>query len=169
MGIFNTYSVSHPMNADSPRRFALEAREAKRAEALSIGIDGDFISSFVERFYARVREDKLLGPIFADRISDWPAHLEQMKRFWRSVLHNSGEFTGSPMRKHVAIDGLEENHFSRWLALFNETLRDGQVLAEATTHVGAKARTIAESLLTGIKMQRDGLAGARIGKEVFNV
>jgi hemoglobin len=157
------------MNADSPRRFALEAREAKRAEALSIGIDADYIASFVERFYARVREDELLGPIFAERIADWPAHLEQMKRFWRSVLHNSGEFNGSPMRKHVAIDGLEERHFSHWLALFQETLRDGETQAEATAHVGTKARTIAESLLTGIKLQRHGLTNSRIGKEVFDV
>ena len=151
------------------RSFALDAREQKRVEALSIGIDADYISSFVERFYARVRDDDLLGPIFAERIADWPAHLEQMKRFWRSVLHNSGEFTGSPMRKHVAIDGLEERHFSRWLALFHETLRAAEVHAEATTHVGTKARTIAESLLTGIKLQRHGLAGSRIGKEVFDV
>lgn len=151
------------------RSFALDAREAKRAEAISIGVDADYISSFVERFYARIRDDELLGPIFAQRVADWPAHLEQMKRFWRSVLHNSGEFNGSPMRKHVAIDGLKERHFGRWLALFLETLRDGEVNAEATAHVGTKARTIAESLLTGVKLRRHGLAGSRIGKEVFDV
>lgn len=157
------------MNADNSRRFALEARRTKLGDALSIGVDASYISSFVDRFYDRVREDELLGPIFAERISDWPAHLEQMKRFWRSVLHNSGEFTGSPMRKHVAIDGLDEHHFRRWLALFDETLRDGEVHAEATERVASKARTIAESLLTGAKLQRDGLAGSRISKEVFDV
>lgn len=155
------------MTAESPRRFALEARQAKLDEALSIGIDADYISSFVERFYARVRDDELIGPIFAEHISDWSAHLEQMKRFWRSVLHNSGEFAGSPMRKHVAIDGLDEHHFTRWLTLFRETLRDAEANAEATDHVGTKARTIAESLLSGIKLQRHGLAGSRIGKEVL--
>lgn len=157
------------MNADNSRRFAVEAREAKRAEALSIGIDAEYIASFVDRFYARVRADDLIGPIFAQHVEDWPVHLEQMKRFWRSVLHNSGEFTGSPMRKHVAIDGLDEHHFRRWLTLFDETLREGEVRAEATDRVVYKARTIAESLLTGIKLQRDGLAGSRIGKEVFDV
>ena len=96
------------MNANMPRRFALEAREAKRAGAFAIGIDGEFIATFVDRFYARVQADDLLGPIFAAHVTDWSVHLEQMKRFWRSVLHNSGEFTGSPMRKHVAIDGLED-------------------------------------------------------------
>jgi hemoglobin len=157
------------MNADTPRRFALEARQAKRAEALSIGIDADYIGSFVERFYARIREDDLLGPIFATRIEDWPAHLEQMKRFWRSVLHNSGEFNGSPMRKHVAIANLGAGHFSHWLTLFYETLRELEPSAEATSHVGTKARMIADSLLTGIALQRDGLDRARIGKELPHV
>ena len=157
------------MTAENQRRFAMEARQAKFSEALSIGIDEPYISSFVDRFYDRVRDDELLGPIFAERIAHWPTHLEQMKRFWRSVLHNSGEFNGSPMRKHVAIDGLEECHFTRWLILFRETLRDGETHAEATDHVGSKARTIAESLLTGIKLQRHGVAGSRIGREVFDV
>ena len=157
------------MNANMPRRFALEARAAKRADAIAIGIDSDFIASFVDRFYARVRADDLLGRIFAAHVTDWPAHLEQMKRFWRSVLHNSGEFTGSPMRKHVALDGLEEHHFSRWLMLFRETLHEIEIHPEATEHVGGKARTIAESLLTGIKLQRGGLDGSRIRKEAFYV
>ncbi|HSG35433.1 MAG TPA: group III truncated hemoglobin, partial [Sphingomonadaceae bacterium] len=72
-------------------------REAKRAAAEAIGIDADYVSSFVDRFYARIREDRLLGPIFAERISDWDAHLAKMKQFWRSILHNSGEFRGNPM------------------------------------------------------------------------
>ena len=157
------------MTAANAQQFALNARKAKLSEALSIGIDAEYISSLVDQFYARVREDELLGPIFADRIDDWPVHLAQMKRFWRSVLHNSGEFNGSPMRKHVAIDGLEDKHFSRWLGLFRETLRDGEAHREATDLVAAKARTIAESLLTGIKLQRHGINGSRIGREVFDV
>lgn len=157
------------MTAANTHPFAQEARKAKLAEALSIGIDAAYIASFVDRFYARVRDDDLLGPIFADRIADWPALLAQMKRFWRSVLHNSGEFNGSPMRKHVAIDGVAEQHFSRWLILFRETLSDGETDAEATAQVVGKARTIAESLLTGIKLQRHGLSGSRIERKTFDV
>lgn len=157
------------MNAANTHPFALDARKAKLAEALSMGIDAAYISSFVDRFYDRVRDDDLLGPIFADRIADWAAHLKQMKRFWRSVLHNSGEFNGSPMRKHVAIDGLEEHHFTRWLTLSRETLRDRETKVEATDQVAGKARTIAESLLTGIKLQRHGLSGSRIERKSFDV
>ncbi|HPZ88847.1 MAG TPA: group III truncated hemoglobin [Flavihumibacter sp.] len=41
------------------------------------------IQLLVDRFYQRVRENKLLGPIFAGVIGDqWPKHLEKMYRFW---------------------------------------------------------------------------------------
>jgi hemoglobin len=68
------------------RRAHIEAlRERKRAEAEAIGIDADYISALVERFYGKIREDALLGPIFAERISDWDLHLGRMKGFWRSA------------------------------------------------------------------------------------
>lgn len=46
-----------------------------------------------------------------------------MKGLWRSVLHNSAEFSGNPMLKHLAISGLELAHFVRWLDLLYATLR----------------------------------------------
>lgn len=114
----------------------------------------------VDRFYASVREDELLGPIFAARITDWPPHLHRMKQFWRSVLHNSGEFAGNPMVKHIAIPGLTARHFGRWLELFYANLRDMNPDPRALQVVGDRARMIAESLLTGIAIHRDGIGGA---------
>lgn len=155
--------VNVPITAS---RHAFTAREAKREAARAIGVDEAFISSLVDRFYARVRDDALLGPIFDERIEDWPFHLDRMKRFWRSVLHNSGEFSGSPMAKHAIIPGLDAGHFDRWLRLFYATLREDEPADEATRLVAAKARMIAESLLTGLAMKRDGLAQAGIGKDL---
>ncbi len=157
---------SPPENADARRDHVQAARAAKRAQAETIGVDADYISSFVERFYARIRKDELLGPIFAERIEDWDTHLGRMKSFWRSVLHNSGEFSGNPMIKHIVIPGLDVSHFSHWLELFYATLRDEEPDPEATALVAGRARMIADSLLTGIEMQRTGLAGARAGKEL---
>jgi hemoglobin len=111
----------------------------------------------------------LLGPIFAERIADWPAHLARMKAFWRSVLHNSGEFSGNPMVKHLAIPGLESRHFERWLMLFYATLKDAEGHPAATALVGGRARMIADSLLTGIAVHRDGLAGGSAGKDLPHV
>jgi hemoglobin len=145
---------------------AVAARERKRAEAASVGIDADYISAFVENFYARIRDDALLGPIFAERIADWPAHLARMKQFWRSILHNSGEFTGNPMQQHLAIPGLTETHFAHWLKLFYATLRDLEPHPKATEEVANRARMIADSLLTGIATREHGLSGARAGENL---
>ena len=144
-------------------------RAEKRAAAEAIGVDADFISDLVENFYGKIREDDLLGPIFAERIADWPPHLARMKAFWRSVLHNSGEFSGNPMLKHLAIPGLELRHFGRWLELFYETLREAEGDGEATQLVGGRARMIADSLLTAIAMRRDGLTAGRAGKDLPHV
>ena len=143
------------------------ARQRKRAEAEALGITEAYVSQMVERFYERIRADSLLGPIFAERITDWPWHLDRMKRFWRSILHNSGEYSGNPMAKHVAMPGLTEAHFAHWLTLFYATLGEleGELDAEAQASklVGQRARMIADSLLTGIAMQQSGIAGARAG------
>lgn len=148
------------------RTIALAKRAEKRAAAESVGVDAHFIDNLVEDFYEKIREDNLLGPIFAEQIADWPPHLARMKAFWRSVLHNSGEFSGNPMLKHLAIPGLELRHFARWLELFYETLREAEGEREATQLVGGRARMIADSLLTAIAMRRDGLTAGRAGKDL---
>lgn len=148
------------------REIAAIKRSEKRAAAEAIGVDADFIDDLVENFYGKIREDDLLGPIFAERIAHWPPHLARMKAFWRSVLHNSGEFSGNPMLKHLAIPGLELDHFSRWLELFYESLREAEGDREATQLVGGRARMIADSLLTAIAMRRDGLTAGRAGKDL---
>ena len=151
------------------RSHAERKRAEKRVAAEGIGVDTAYIDGFVEAFYAKVRDDDLLRPIFADRIADWPRHLGRMKAFWRSVLHNSGEFSGNPMIKHLAIPGLDVSHFSRWLDLFYATLREAEPTSEATALVGERARMIADSLLTGIAMHRDGLPAGRAGKDLPHV
>lgn len=148
------------------RRHAPAARTAKRDAALAIGIDDAFISDLVDRFYAAVRDDALLGPIFATRITDWPTHLGRMKAFWGSVLHNSGQYSGNPMLKHLAIPGLDRDHFDRWLTLFRATLDDVARDPAASVHVHERARIIATSLLNAIVINRDGLAAAQ-GLEDF--
>lgn len=159
---------SRSADAES-REYAAQKRAEKRLAAEEIGVDADYIDYFVETFYGKIRDDELLGPIFNERISDWPAHLARMKAFWRSVLHNSGEFAGNPMLKHMVIPGIELRHFSHWLDLFYETLRESEPTSDATALVGGRARMIADSLLTGIVMHRDGLAGGRAGKDLPHV
>lgn len=145
---------------------AIAAREHKAAKAAERGIDADYVSAFVDAFYAKIRGDALLGPIFAARISDWDPHLARMKRFWRSILLGSGEYAGNPMEMHMTIPGLDERHFAHWLDLFYATLRELEPHPQATLETGKRARMIADSLLTGIATREHGLTGARAGQNL---
>ena len=51
------------------------ARQKIRDEAAAIGIDEAFISRLVDEFYARVRLNPHLGPVFEAAVDDWPGHL----------------------------------------------------------------------------------------------
>ena len=137
--------------------FATQARRAKANHAAALGIDETLIAEIVETFYARVRADSLLGPIFETHISDWPAHLAKMKDFWASIAIESGRFHGNPMRKHIAMGSLEGHHFDHWLALFFQTLEDTIPRESARAFFRERAERIADSLLTGIEIDRDGL------------
>ena len=136
---------------------AERARVKKLADATAIGIDDALISQLVERFYGAIRQDDLLGPIFAAHVVDWTPHLGRMKDFWASVTLESGRFRGNPMIRHIAIGGLGQAHFDRWLMLWRKTV--GTVVAEpAAAHLFCtSAERIAESLLTGIQIRSGGL------------
>lgn len=139
-----------------PHPIATAARAAKRAAAAAVSIDARYINRLVEQFYDKVRADAVLAPVFAARITDWAPHLARMKHFWAVILLGEGQFSGSPMALHAAIPGIGEFHFRRWLALFDATLRELEGDPGATMLVGTRARSIADSLLTGIHIHRDG-------------
>ncbi len=84
------------------------------------GLDDAILTRLVHRFYDRVRVDPMLGPIFAERITDWGPHLAKMVEFWSSVALMTGRYHGAPMPKHLPLP-VEGEHFERWLALFRET------------------------------------------------
>lgn len=78
------------------------------------------VTRLVHDFYARVREEERLGPVFERHVRDWPEHLAQLVDFWSAMLRGTRRFKGSPMSKHMAID-LEKDLFDRWLVLFHIT------------------------------------------------
>ena len=49
------------------------------------GIDEAMIESLVRTFYARVRHDPLIGPVFESKVQDWDAHIGRLCTFWSSV------------------------------------------------------------------------------------
>lgn len=139
------------------------ALESRRAQAIAeiaerTGIDEAMIETLVHRFYARIREDALLGPIFEARIADWGPHLERMCAFWSSVALMTGRYHGQPMRMHLPLP-VDAEHFDRWLALFEATARETCPPA-AAAHFMERARRVAESLELGIA----GSQGVMLGK-----
>ena len=119
---------------------------AKIAE--QTGIDEPMIERLVRSFYAKIREDALLGPIFEARIHDWEPHLQRMCAFWSSVALMSGRYHGNPMAKHLPLP-VDAHHFDRWLALFEATARE-VCPPEAEAHLVERARRIAESFELGV-------------------
>jgi hemoglobin len=134
-------------------------REKITAEIVArTGIDEAMIERLVRRFYAKIREDALLGPIFETRIQDWEPHLERMCVFWSSVALMSGRYHGSPMTKHLPLP-VDAVHFDRWLALFEETARE-VCPPKAQAHFIERARRIAESLELGIAGRHGVMLGS---------
>ena len=137
-----------------PFRIEDAAGAAARREAAvqqlrdETGIDEAMIDALVEGFYARVREDGLIGPIFAARITDWAPHLAQMKLFWSSVALSTGVYQGRPMPKHLPLP-IDARHFDRWLEIFVVTANE-LCPPVAAKHFIERARRIAESLELGV-------------------
>ena len=107
-------------------RTASARRSDMRADADALGIDEAFIDALVERFYARVRIDPALGPVFAHAIGDdWAPHLATMKRFWESIALGTGVYEGRPLPAHARHrERMAPEHFGRWLGLFQQTLEE---------------------------------------------
>lgn len=116
--------------------------------------EGD-IDRLVPEFYARVRKDEVLGPIFNGAIEDWPHHLERLKAFWSSIMLTSGRYKGQPLIAHVKHEAhMTPKNFARWLELWQQTTGDilGPDKAELFRQ---KAARIAESLTMGVQFYRE--------------
>lgn len=112
------------------------------------------IKVMVDSFYAEVRKDEVLGPVFEHALhGQWDAHMPRMYAFWSTVLLGSGSFQGNVYGKHMALSGITKEHFVRWLALFKETVN--QLWApEAAQEAVLVADRIAGSLQYGFFGQR---------------
>jgi hemoglobin len=113
----------------------------------AVSFNEESIATLVDRFYAEVREDALLGPVFNGAIGDhWLEHLATLTNFWTSVLLASGRYKGNPMMAHLAIPQMDQRHFSRWIELWRETTTEvfGPELSQALV---AKAYMMGERLV----------------------
>lgn len=103
------------------------------------------IEELVRTFYARVRQDSRLGPIFMKALGeDWEEHLLLLIDFWSSLMLTTGRYSGRPLQKHLALQGVTPADFDIWLRLF-----EGAALDVTTPEIAAafleKAERVARS------------------------
>ena len=115
------------------------------------GVTEERLKTLVDLFYAKVRRDPLIGPVFNRAIDDWPGHLDKLQAFWSSVMLTSGRYKGRPLPAHIRhADAITPASFERWLSLWRETTEE-VMPAPAAAALQDKAARIAESLSLGIE------------------
>lgn len=108
-----------------PDALSYRARPAQEQPLAHRQVDRAFIGRLVREFYARVRADERLGPIFAGVIGeDWEPHLEKMTDFWCSVILKTGAYDGRPVPAHLKLKQVREEDFEIWLGIFRRTAAD---------------------------------------------
>jgi hemoglobin len=119
------------------------------------GVTEEMIDALVHSFYAKIRTDPVLGPIFGRviREEDWPTHLTKMCDFWSSALLLTERFRGAPMPAHIRIPDIGPGHFARWLDLFRQTAAE-VCPPEAADIFVSRAEAIAQSLQMSIAVSR---------------
>jgi len=111
------------------------------------------ITALVHQFYARVRKDPELGPIFNAHIDDWDHHLAKLVDFWSALLRGTGRFDGAPMPRHAALPDLSAALFRRWLDLFRQTA-DTQANRAMAMQACEISERIAQRLWAGYQQLR---------------
>ena len=85
------------------------------------------IEELVQKFYARVRADALIGPIFNDVAHvNWDEHLPKIANFWCDLLLGENTYQGRPFPPHIKLN-LKVEHFERWIQLFFLTVDENFV------------------------------------------
>jgi hemoglobin len=85
-------------------------------------LNRESISTLVHTFYDEVRADPVLAPVFNAAIgAHWDTHLGRMVDFWCTTMLKTQPFQGNVFAKHMALSGVEPDHFQRWLRLFEAT------------------------------------------------
>jgi hemoglobin len=99
----------------------------------------------LRHFYADVRQQNLIGPVFNRQIQDWPAHLEKIADFWSNVTGGPMRYSGPMPMKHVPL-GIDERHFDAWLDLWRRHCRahiggaEAEELIAAAEMIGERIR-----------------------------
>lgn len=116
-------------------------------------VDEKDLARLVDRFYATVRADALIGPVFNDAIDDWPEHLEKLTAFWSSLMLTSGRYKGAPMAAHLKHHArITTAMFERWLALWREAT-EAEMPPGIAALMQVKAERIAQNFKFALRLE----------------
>lgn len=127
------------------------------AHMIKSTIERSDIRMVIDLFYARVRKDPHIGPIFNHHIGTdddiWVKHIDLIEDFWSNVMRHERRYFGNPMQVHLGIPELELSHFETWLDLFERTAQE--VLPPQKAELfDMLARRIGQSLWMGVDRVR---------------
>lgn len=112
------------------------------------------VQLMVDRFYEKIKADKLVGFIFTDVMKvNWEKHIPIIVAFWQNALFFTGGYHGNALKKHININkvvALEKKHFNRWLHLFEQTV-DEYFAGEKATLAKQRAQSIAHIIQIKLK------------------
>ncbi len=116
----------------------------------------DDVILMVDDFYAKVRQDPSIGPIFTDIAKvDWEQHLPKLYNFWCDLLFGEQNYRGRPFPPHIPLN-LERQHFERWLYLFIETV-DAHFEGLKAEEVKQRALRIAQNFMVNLEYIKNPL------------
>ena len=117
------------------------------------------ILNLLRHFYADVRQDPLIGPVFNAQIKDWKEHLDIIASFWETLIGGPRTYARPMPMKHVPLH-LREEHFERWLLLWQANCRAqlpiylAREMIDLGGHIGGKLRLILRISDTGLRPLR---------------
>jgi hemoglobin len=87
-------------------------------------LNEELVARLLDAFYAKVRRDPELAPVFEGIIGDgWPAHMKRIEAFWQMAMRISRGYHGPDfMPAHLKHGSIQAGQLERWLALFEETV-----------------------------------------------
>ena len=119
---------------------------AMASDHAPLPLDLDSITALVHGFYADVRADPLLGPVFAQAIgAHWDAHLARMVDFWSTVALGSKRYRGNVAARHLALEGITPAHFAAWVRLWARHT-DARFAPETARQLQQAAHGVARNL-----------------------
>lgn len=118
--------------------------EHRAAEA---GITEADIRQLIPAFYAKVRRDAILGPVFEGIIGEnWPTHIEIVCSFWLYVTRLDRHYdTRNFLPAHLRRPTIRAELLPRWLALFRDSACELCAPAQAEALIDI-ARRMADTL-----------------------